>query len=192
MARIVVLAVSMLVLPLLQSCYFLQSANKPLETIHYSLSPAGETTKDLMILLPGIGDYPDQFERHEFLAALQGMPVDAVAVNSHLAYYTERNLLTRLKHDVVEPAFEQGYERLHFVGISLGGYGILLYMRSHPEDVSSAILLSPYLGEPEHYHYLLDSAARPDGGEENIWPWLSRVPAAEDRKSTRLNSSHVK
>lgn len=182
MARAVFVALSLLVLLLLQSCYFLQSANKPLDTVYYRLSQAGDATKDLMIFLPGIGDSPDQFERHEFLAALQGMPMDAVAVNSHLAYYTERNLLTRLKQDVVEPAFAKGYERLHFVGISLGGYGIMLYMRSYAEDVSSAILLSPYLGEPEHYRYLLDSAARPAEGEENIWPWLSQVPARELEK----------
>src|SRR5690606_11144079 len=85
-------------------------------------------------------------------------------------------LLARLKEDVVEPAFAQGYQRIHFVGISLGGYGSLLYMREYPEDVSSVILLAPYLGEPEHYQHLLraDGDAPPGATDDaaNIWPWL--------------------
>lgn len=169
----------------LQSCYYLQSAREPLSLIHYPFSGIDESStderpKDLMVLLPGIGDYPDQFQRHAFIADLreQKLPVDAVAVNAHIGYYTERNLLIRLKWDVVEPAFAQGYERIHFVGVSLGGYGTLLYMRSHPDDVASAILLAPYLGEPEHYHYLRDVAGsgEPAQGEENIWPWLEQLP----------------
>lgn len=175
----------------LPSCYYLQSARTPLRTIFYS--PTGEYAgrekpKDLLILLPGIRDYPEYFQEHEFINAIRssGLAVDVIAVDAHYRYYAKRNLLDRLKEDVVLPARAMGYERLHFAGISLGGYGILLYMREYPEDVSSALLLAPYLGEPEHYAHLLQvgapaiTAALED--EANIWPWLVALKHSERSK----------
>lgn len=173
----------------LPSCYYLQSAKAPIHTIFYShAGESAEGTKDLLILLPGIRDYPEYFQRYEFIAAvrLSGLPVDVVAVGAHYRYYARRNLLERLKEDVVMPARAMGYERLHFAGISLGGYGILLYMREHPDDVNSALLLAPYLGQPEHYAYLLEAAAAVDGAtledEANIWPWLVALDESQRSK----------
>ncbi|MCW8196566.1 esterase family protein [Proteobacteria bacterium 005FR1] len=175
--KLMLIAASMI----LTSCYYLQSTGEPLEVVRFPANAGGSATKDLMVLLPGIGDYPQAFQRNEFIRTLRdsGLMLDAVAVNSHIGYYTDRSLLKRLKEDVVQPAISQGYERIHFVGISLGGYGTLLYMRSHPEDVSSAILIAPYLGEPGHYNYLLDPSGwdHPAEGAENIWPWLESLPA---------------
>src|SRR5690554_1606675 len=108
-----------------QACYYLQGANTPIRTILYS-APADvardEPVKDLLLLLPGIRDYPEYFQQHNFIHALhgKGIPVDVVAVNAHYRYYATRTLLDRLKEDVVDPAFARGYERIHFAGISLG------------------------------------------------------------------------
>lgn len=165
----------------LSGCYYFQSTRQPIEIVRFpSTADQATSTKDLMIFLPGIGDYPEAFEQNEFVRTLResDLPVDAIAVNSHIGYYTDRSLLIRLKEDVVDPALAQGYEKIHFVGVSLGGYGTLLYMRSHPQDIASAILIAPYLGEPDHYNYLLDMAGwgEPTEGADNIWPWLQSLP----------------
>lgn len=174
-----------------QACYYLQSANAPIRTIFYS-APADadreEPVTDLLLLLPGIRDYPEEFQQHDFINALHGAgsPVDVIAVNAHYRYYATRTLLMRLREDVVEPAFARGYERIHFAGVSLGGYGSLLYMREYPEDVSSIILLAPYLGQPSHYAHLLhpEAEAIPEAlhDEANIWPWLISLDAKSRSK----------
>lgn len=179
-----------LALALLQACYYLQSADKPIETIYYPIASVAEpAAKDLMIMLPGLGDYAETFEQNGLLDVLREreFAVDVIAVNAHMGYYANRTLLSRLYEDVVAPAMEKGYRRIHFMGISLGGYGALLYMREHPQQVSSAILLGPYLGEPDFYGYLLDTAAaRKDVVDEgNIWPWLEGLPE-EDRNKIYL------
>lgn len=186
----------------LQSCYYLQSASEPIETIYYPLaSKRDPAAKDLMVMLPGLGDYAETFERNGLLDEVRErkLGMDVIAVNAHIGYYSDRTLLTRLQEDVVEPAFAKGYRRIHFMGISLGGYGTLLYMREHPEHVSSAILLGPYLGEPEFYGYLLDLVAGRKNvvDEANIWAWLADLPEDTRRtiylghgKSDRYAESH--
>lgn len=175
---------------LLQACYYLQSADESIETIYYPTASAAQpAAKDLMIMLPGLGDYAETFERNGLLDVLSKpeFAVDVVAVNAHMGYYANRSLLSRLDQEVIAPALAKGYRRIHLMGISLGGYGALLYMREYPEHVSSAILLGPYLGEPDFYGYLLDVAAgRKDVVDEgNIWPWLEGLPQ-EDRSRIYL------
>lgn len=165
---------------ILQSCYYLQPVREPIEAVYYPVVSEDEpAAKDLLIMLPGIGEYAETFQRNELVNDLRSreLPLDAVAVNAHLGYYSARTLLARLKDDIVEPAFAKGYERIHFAGMSLGGYGALLYMREYPKDVSTAILLAPYLGTPDHYSYLSNiggEAEKPEA-EENIWPWLETL-----------------
>ncbi|MGQ9426028.1 alpha/beta hydrolase-fold protein [Gilvimarinus sp. F26214L] len=177
--RSIGITATLLAMLALQGCYYLQPSRAPIETVFYPAHGElrADTVKDLVVMLPGIGDYPEAFARHQFVGELQasGLPLDAVAVNAHLGYYNQRSLLIRLKEDVVDPAKAQGYERIHFVGISLGGYGTLLYMRNYPEDVSSAILIAPYLGRPEHYAHLTTDGMEPVLERENLWPWLQSL-----------------
>lgn len=171
-----------------QSCYYLQASSRPIEQTYYPVaSGEGKTrAKDLLVMLPGIGDYPKAFQRNQFIQEMKRrqLPLDAVAVNAHIGYYSDRTLLKRLKNDVVEPALEEGYERIHFMGISLGGYGTLLYMREYPEDLTSAILMAPYLGQPNHYGYLLEVTEFPEKphADSNLWPWLEKLPSNQRRK----------
>ena len=122
----------------------------PPATISYpaQAQPAAHAD-DLLVLLPGIGDYASAFAQHGFVEQLHAAHynIDVVAVNAHFKYYEARNLVEQLHQHVVLPALAQGYQRIHFAGVSLGGFGVLLYQREHPELVTSAILLAPYLGE---------------------------------------------
>lgn len=105
------------------------------------------------MLLPGIGDYASAFADHSFVEMLRDehYGIDVVAVNAHFKYYEAHNLVEQLHQHIVLPALVQGYRRIHFAGVSLGGFGVLLYQREHPELVASAILLAPYLGEEVDY-----------------------------------------
>ena len=178
-------------LSMLQGCYALQRATVPMGQITYRTEGSEQERKqNLLVLLPGIGDSRDAYEKRGFIDYLResdfgrGFPFDVVAVNAHFKYYSNRSIVTRLREDVVEPALSAGYENIHFVGISLGGFGSLLYLRDHPDDVSTVTLLAPYVGDPEHFAYLENESLDPPHGLENrsIWPWLEKLPERELRK----------
>jgi len=165
---------------LTSGCYYLQSTKVPIETMWYK-TPGSDT---LFILLPGIGDGADAYAKHGFIARLQeqfrgNTSCDVVAVNAHLKYYLSETLIERLQQDVVEPAKRGGYKKIYMAGISLGGFGTLLYLRDHPDDLTSVVLLAPYLGEQEYYKHLLDGEPQPAAAvaeKKNIWPWLEAMP----------------
>lgn len=132
---------------LLAGCAFDRLPRIPMDTISDSApgAPAGRT---LVVMLPGAYDVPQDFLRHGFVRALRerGLPVDVVAADSHAGYFTSQTLVERLREDVIAPARARGYRAVWLAGISLGGYGSLLYAREHGRDVDGIILLAPYLG----------------------------------------------
>ncbi|MDO6748549.1 hypothetical protein [Gilvimarinus sp. 1_MG-2023] len=178
----------------LSGCYHLQSADAPMDVLYYPHHNGYQASEelplvrssDLLILLPGMGNRIDSFEQAgvlEQLAQAQ-IPVDAVMVDAHFAYYRARNFLPRLQQDVLLPAREAGYQRVHLAGISLGGFGSLLYWQYNLDQpteglpVASAMLLTPYLGEPEYYAHRLNPQLSPQlvSEDKNIWLWLEQLP----------------
>jgi len=138
---------SLLPLPLLLGCAAMRPARTPIpRATHVSDGGAHQT---LMVLLPGIRDTRDDFERHGFIAAVRerDLPVDLVAVDAHFGYYTKRTLIERLLADVIVPAREDGYDRVILVGVSLGGLGALITAREAPDQVDGIVLIAPFLGE---------------------------------------------
>lgn len=182
-----------LLLGVLSGCYYLQSPVAPMEQAYYPASDdyayredePSEHERDLLIMLPGMGDGIDRFAREGLIDQVKQaqLPVDVVVVNAHFNYYRTRSLLTRLQVDVINPAKGKGYRHIHLAGVSLGGFGSLLYWRDK-EPLDSALLLTPYLGEPEYYQYRLDPTAAPQAldEEKNIWPWLEKqAPRAREQ-----------
>lgn len=105
----------------------------------------------LIVLLPGRGDEPRDFERHGFIriAREKGVTCDLLAVESHLGYFADKSIVTRFSEDVLQPARNQGYREIWLAGISLGGLGSLLTVRQHADEIAGVLLLAPYLGEKE-------------------------------------------
>ena len=103
----------------------------------------------LVIMLPGGGDRAEIFIRKGFQEAGERYGFDTVAVDAHFGYYRERSLLPRLHEDIVLPAREAGYANIWLLGISMGGYGSLLYAAEHPDQVDGLILLAPFLGDQD-------------------------------------------
>ena len=120
----------------------------PLQVCEYRCASA--PTRELMILLPGIGDLAEDYESHGFVDAVRrsGAPADLVAVDVHVGYYARRTVLERLRKDVIAPAREAGYEKIWLGGISLGGLGASLYAAEYAADLQGLVLLAPFLGDP--------------------------------------------
>jgi len=152
----------------------------------FSKSPPSERT--LVIMLPGLGDEPEDYVANGFLddMRLRGREVDVVVVDAHLGYYRKRELLTRLRHDVFEPARTEGYRSIWIVGISMGGMGALLSAREFDEQVDGVVLLSPFLGRrPALRKISAAGGAQPwDAPKETssdytveLWRWLKAYPS---------------
>lgn len=143
----------------------------------------GGNGKDLIVLLPGINEQPTKYEQRGFIDDLRdrGLDVDVIAVDAHFGYYKERNVVNRLKVDVIEPAKAKGYGKIWLVGFSIGGLGSLLYAMEHPDDIEGMLTLAPYLGETALIREIKDAGGplkwRPGSLSENdgirrLWVWL--------------------
>jgi pimeloyl-ACP methyl ester carboxylesterase len=130
---------------ILGGCLGVPSTEIPVPTI--KTVSGGESSRSLVVMLPGRGDRADAFIRAGFQEAGQRHGFDTVAVDAHLGYYMERNLIDRLHADIVAPARAAGYRNIWMLGISMGGLGALLYAAEHPDEVDGVVLLAPYLGD---------------------------------------------
>jgi len=147
----------------------------------------------VVIMLPGRGDRADSFIREGFEEAGERWGFDTIAVDAHFGYYMQRSLLPRLHEDVIAPARAAGYENVWLLGISMGGFGSLLYASEHPELVDGVILLAPFLGDEAAIEQILNN-----GGVENlaavqtdiedyefaVWSWIRE--ASNGRQPTPI------
>jgi pimeloyl-ACP methyl ester carboxylesterase len=170
----------------LASCVSAPPTENPIPSIFSpSADKAGRT---LVVMLPGRGDRADNFVQANFLAIANKHNLDAVAVDAHLGYYRERNLLPRLLTDVIEPARQRGYENIWLLGVSMGGFGSLMYAEQHSDTISGVILIAPFLGSRQ-----LIEAIELDGGlgswdgiaegarqyEVAMWRWLKATTTTD-------------
>ncbi|WP_049722470.1 hypothetical protein [Gilvimarinus polysaccharolyticus] len=173
-------------------CYQLRRANTPMpaqlycRALDYQLTNPQDCPRaaDVMIMLPGIGDSVTRFEQEGLIDQLRAanLPLDALVADAHFGYYRSRTVQARLRQDVLAPAINAGYHKLHFAGVSLGGFGSLIYWRDNAQGrPASMTLLTPYLGDPEYYQYKLDPSTEPQQreAEKNLWPWLDTSSVAE-------------
>ncbi len=123
-------------------------AKAPMDVLTYENPNKEEAHQRLFVFLRGIGGSHYSFEEQGLVAEVwaRGLPFDMVAPNAHFGYYGDRNLITRLKEDVIDPARARGYKKIWLVGVSMGGLGSLLYLMERPEDIAGVYLISPYLG----------------------------------------------
>jgi pimeloyl-ACP methyl ester carboxylesterase len=102
----------------------------------------------LVVMLPGAYSRPPEFVEAGFPLALReaGVAADICIADSHVGYYSDRSILTRLREEIVLPARAAGYRQIWLVGISLGGFGALGYAVRHGGDIDGVLALAPYLG----------------------------------------------
>lgn len=102
----------------------------------------------LIVMLPGAGSRPEDFVTEGFVRAVRDrrLAADIVLVDAHRGYFNELQIIERLRADVIAPARARGYAQIWLVGISLGGFGALVYSAEHPAGVTGIVALGPYLG----------------------------------------------
>jgi pimeloyl-ACP methyl ester carboxylesterase len=137
----------------------------PIPFKYYESGNSPSTT--LLVLLPGIHNTIDKFESHGFIDTVHqsGQPCDLVSVDAHYGYYDAGTIVEQLRNDVIIPAQQAGYSDIRIVGISLGGFGALLYANRYSTEVNALVLMAPWLGSEE----LIDSITAA-GGLENWQP----------------------
>jgi pimeloyl-ACP methyl ester carboxylesterase len=153
----------------------------PVPVLQYE-APGRPDQKQLLLLLPGIGDTAGCYARQGFLTvAQQGQrPTDVWAVDAHVGYYASRTFLDRLDQDVIGPARERGYRTITLAGISLGGFGALLYASRFPGTVEKVIALAPFLGRSAVVQEIgvsglsawTHSEIAANDYERSLWSWL--------------------
>jgi pimeloyl-ACP methyl ester carboxylesterase len=155
------------------------------------------TIRDLLIFLPGIGDSAEDFARHGFIDRVRDIdwPVDMVMVDAHYGYYADRTILDELHEGVFRTAKACGYRHIWLAGISLGGFGALLYASRYPEDVTGVLAVAPFLGRHDLIEEITaagglaqwtDTQAEPDDYARQLWQWLRRSLSERSRPELYL------
>lgn len=150
------------VLALLGGCASSPSHDAALHTLK-----VGDRSDTLVVMLPGIKDRAEQFLVAGFVDAASE-PFDVVVVDPDVSDYFRGTFPERLRAEVIEPAQARGYREIWLVGVSIGGYGSLLYAAEHPADISGIVLLAPYLGSRR-----LERAIEDAGGLD---AWAATAP----------------
>jgi hypothetical protein len=170
----------MLAAALLQGCAPYRSTKGPMNSVHDTLECKTQPST-LLVFLPGAYDTPQDFIDQGFVSAVrkQKFHADIQLVDAHTGYYTDQQILQRLDNEVISPARAKGYTRIWFVGISLGGYGTLLYAMNHPQMMDGFFIMAPYMGARD-----LPAQIQKQGGLKNwtsdmqgnadvdLWRWL--------------------
>ena len=153
---------------LLQGCIQLRSIEGPMNTVDDLLDcPVRPST--LVVMLPGAYDKPQDFIDQGFVSEIRKRKINADIrlVDAHIAYYTNQQIVQRLDKEIVTTAKSQGYTNIWFAGISLGGYGTLLYSAYKPEAINGFYTMSPYMGSRD-----VPNEVKNQGGLKN---WTSDV-----------------
>jgi hypothetical protein len=165
---------------LLQACSVFRSVDGPMLYVN-DLVECDLRPKTLLVLLPGAYDSPQDYIDQNFVKAIRNRNIfaDIQIVDAHIGYYTKEQIVKRLEEEVVAPAKSKGYEKIWFVGISLGGYGSLLYSMNYPTALEGVFLMAPYVGVKE-----VTMDVQSQGGlktwvsknettvDFNLWRWL--------------------
>jgi pimeloyl-ACP methyl ester carboxylesterase len=171
--RVTQVAVGLAVAHSMVGCASVRPTPRPLPqlTDPAPCPPASARPRPLVVLLPGRGMALSELTEQGFLDAVRrrGFDVDVRLVDAHLGYYNERSVFEAMQEDVVAPARARGVRDVWLAGISLGGYGALLYDARHPGEIAGVIAIAPYLG--------LDEVTAEVGKAGGVRAW--RAPALD-------------
>jgi len=165
-------------------CYYFRATQTPIPHILYT-KQGPEPAKCLVIFLPGLKDTHKVFAKQNFITTgRQALPhLDMAAVDAHLRYYLKRIVFPRIIADIIEPAQQRGVTRFWVVGVSLGGFGALHFMRLHPELIDGVFVLAPFLGDEKLLQEIAEAGGPGQWRAENsrfagevgydLWQWLT-------------------
>ena len=146
------------------------------EYFHYR-----ESNTRLVVLLHGLGGDAQNFKRYGTVEQLRACRPDAniYGANSHFGYYRERIIGERLHNDIIAPARAEGIDEVWLMGVSLGGFGSIVYNLQHPGEIAGIVMMAPFLGEwDELVAYLDDPQGYRQSGDADfaaIWEELETM-----------------
>lgn len=120
---------------------------------------APRTGQRLVVVLSGKGDSLGSLQDSGVAEAIQGEWPDADVTLAvlPLPLYEIGEAMPRLRNEIIAPAKGKHYKEIWLVGASLGGMGAILYDTTYPGKVDGIVLLSPYLGDKDIQHEVLDA-----------------------------------
>ncbi|MBN2039928.1 MAG: alpha/beta hydrolase [Spirochaetes bacterium] len=166
------------------NCSLIYPTTNPIDSFHFITGK--NQSKNLIVMLPGRGDRPDDFNKNGFIESIinSGVDSDVIIIDAHVGYYYNRNLIPRLYEDVIVPYRLKGYKNIWMLGISIGGTGTLLYTQQHPGSLSGIILLAPFLGDNEIINeinisgglkkWTPEEPVSVDDYQRLLWDWLKK------------------
>jgi pimeloyl-ACP methyl ester carboxylesterase len=136
----------------------------------------------LLVFLPGVKDRAGAFQEHGFVDAVRRrqLPIDVVEADAHSGYYVDGTLDRRLHFDIIEPARRRGYRHVVLVGVSMGAYGALRYAMTYPHEISTIVLIAPFLGAGPFDRRLAEAG---DDDFSLTRDFINRYPEAADPPS---------
>jgi pimeloyl-ACP methyl ester carboxylesterase len=187
------LALLLIILPV-SSCARWMPAPVPMRAVDYPFSDGH--AKCLIVLLPGMGDSAEMFDKHGFVDEIRRrrLAADIVAANATIGYYSRGIVVDRLSEDVIAPRRARGnYQQTWLIGPSMGGFGALFYSRQRPREITGLLALAPYLGERDlieeiHQAGGLRTWQAPPRAEpmnesnyrREVWRWLQAVTQGKE------------
>lgn len=173
-------------------CMSTPPVTTPIHSITYT-HPLEKNHDTLIVLLHGKGGKASDFEKAGFIQSVRdkGLLVDMIAVNGHLGYYFKRNLIERLRNDIIKPALSRGYKHIWLVGVSVGGLGTLLYSMTYPEEIDGILLMAPFMGNSGSIEMIVKSGgvsqwnpdtARIKQWQKELWNYIKEVTSGSDTK----------
>ena len=155
----------------------------------FDITPHVAGNRDMLVILPGAKDRPQDFVDHGFIHAIRerNLPIDVAAVDAHVDYYLEGNVIEKLRH-AVSLIQEKKYRRIWILGVSIGGLGALSFARAYPLEIEGVILLAPFLGVRGTIAEVVRAGGlnnwvpgniEPDDNERDLLAWLKTYPSSE-------------
>jgi pimeloyl-ACP methyl ester carboxylesterase len=159
-------------------CAWLRSTPSPMPSQAFTdLGP--DRARGVVVLLPGFGDRPADFEKNGFVRVLRerAPDYDVVAADAHFGYYRKGIVISELDH-VVAPLVARGYREIWLSGVSMGGHGAVAYARAHPTQITGLMLLAPYMGPKD----VVEAVA----GAGGLCAWTAPTQFANDARGFAL------
>jgi hypothetical protein len=142
----------------LSGCAFPRAAKVPMDSILLPISST-ERAKTLIVFLPGAQEVPQDIVREGFIEQVRARNIDAdvVVIDAHMGYFLKRTFDVRIRTDIIEPAREKGYKSIWLAGISLGGFGSLMYSRVFPDEIEGVIAIAPFIASNEVLNEVIEA-----------------------------------
>lgn len=185
------LAALLLLLPA-GGCLLPQKDTVPMRAIWQQRIPSLRA-QQLFVFLPGRRDHPEDFVRNGFVESLwsAGIEADIVLVDAHLGYYYRRTFSERLEQDILQVARDRGYASIWVVGVSLGGFGAVMFERDHPGSWDGIVLIAPFVGDQrevlEQIHVdgdlqavRFEPSSTGDDYTAGFWDWMRQYQTNPD------------